>query len=123
MLLDDWLLHTGRNKWQVSEKRNFIVNETNVGFVKNYRDYKTMCKENDVLFVSFDKAKAFYKCDYKNVFDRKFWDKARGAEFYIDNGRLKYLTVTKYVGNRPWAYEYKDSKDTGFDYVFAKFKK
>ena len=121
MLLDDWLLHIGGTRWNVSGKKDFSIGNRKLGIVSRYGEYKQSCLKNDIVFVTFDKSKAYYHCA-KPVFDRKFWNKARGAEFYISGGKVKYKTVADYVGNRPWAYDYKLGKNENFDNFLEKIK-
>lgn len=121
MTLDGWSQHTGIKNIEQSSQDNFNLNGVNVSFVSQYKDYKDACLNSDVLFTTFYKNKAFFKCK-KRVFDKSFLRRARGAEFFFDDKKVKFRTVKNYIGNRPWVYGYTPNKnDDSFSNVLKTF--
>ena len=101
-LLNAWSRKAGGVKIDNSSSNSFNVNGVNLALVNKFKDYKNVCLSDvDILFTTFYKSKAFFKCD-KPVFDKKFFRNQKGVEFYFDNGKIYYKSIAQYMGHRPW---------------------
>ena len=81
----------------ISNKDNFIVNNTKISFMYNLNQYK--CNDYDLIFLS----KKNYKNNncYAKIFDKSFMANSNNAEFFIDNKSFTYNKYN-YYKNRPW---------------------
>ena len=113
MLINNWNTSIGVKKINYTENKQFKISNAKIAFIKNYKDYKKACFENNILFTTFDKSKAYFDCR-KPVFDKRFFNYAKGAEFFITNSSIKYRILRKYIGKRPWSSSLYDKDDDGF---------
>ncbi len=110
MLVDNWDVSIGNKKVKNTNVKNYDINGVKIAFIDSYEKYKKACFENNILFTSFDKTKAYFNCK-KPVFDKRFFKYAKGAEFFINSSFVKYRILRKYIGKRPWtigSYEKED---------------
>ena len=101
-LSDDWVKSIGKENWKLSDTTNFVLNNQKISIVDRYKDYKNACLNSDLIFSTFDKSKAYFKC-VKPVFDKNFFKKSEGVQFYIEDNKFYYKTIKAFVGNRPWS--------------------
>lgn len=101
-LLKAWSKVEGGANIIRSSDTKFNLHNLKLALVDKFSDYKSVCLSDvDVLFTTFDKSRAYYKCS-KPVFDKRFFYDAKGTEFYISNHEIHYRTVQDYIGHRPW---------------------
>ncbi len=81
----------------ISNKDNFIINNTKISFMYNLNQYK--CHDYDLIFLT----KKNYKNNncYAKIFDKSFMTNSNNAEFFIDNKSFTYNKYN-YYKNRPW---------------------
>ncbi len=111
MVIGDWVKSVGDNSFKTTTKTEYTINNTNISFIDKYKDYKKACLKSDVIFTTFDKEKAFYKCK-KPVFDKIFLKESMGVQFYINNKNYRYETIKDYIGIRPWSVKLRPEKNS-----------
>ena len=82
-------------------QKNWMINKTKIAFVNTEKDIDTVCKRNDIIFLTKPKYQMNFNCN-EEIFDNIFFLTTKGSEFYINNNVYKLDPVIDVKNKRIW---------------------